>query len=106
MPLQRFKTLAHAPEVELTNTPQRISSEHLRVNSVLIQASKDNAGRILVGGEDLTQDNGVELDPGDALPLAGDAGQTGYTNEVDLYDLFIQGEAGDTIRVLLMGYER
>jgi hypothetical protein len=79
--------------VDTTVPPQKA------VSSVLIQADFANTGRVYVGDENVTAENGYFLEPGNSIEISGDNRTLGQ-DEVILTDLYIDADnAGSKVRV-------
>lgn len=101
MALQVF--LLPAVTVATAGMAQAITTLQRPSMSVLVQASKDNVGRIFVGDETVSSANGIELDPGEAKEITPE--EVGRSSEeVILADIFVDSQFdADSVRISFLG---
>lgn len=92
-----------AVTVATAGTAQTISSSRIASMTVLVQASKDNTGRIYVGDENVNSTNGNELDPGEAMEITPEE-IGGSSEEVIISDIFVDAQFdSDIARISFLG---
>jgi len=101
MALQVF--LLPAVTVATAGTAVQITALNRATMSVLVQASKDNVGRIFVGDSTVDSSNGIELDPGEAKEITPE--EVGRSSEeVILSDIFVDSQFdADSVRIAFLG---
>jgi hypothetical protein len=97
----QFKTLT--PPVLATGAPVRLTATDKWVRSAIIQSKLANAANAYVGDSSANAvvDKGFELEPGDPLPLQGDA-QSSQNAIFNLKEIWIGGTTGDDVTVQYM----
>ena len=66
-------------------------SNQIYCYQVLVQSSLTNGNTVFVGGFNLDATNGIELAPGDSVPIAAQ----------DLSQIYVLGTIGDTVKYIL-----
>jgi len=85
--------------VSTAGTAVQLATSNTWVRFVIVQSDYDNTGEVYVGGSDVSSDNGIILQPGDALAISLSRG-----NRVNLADLYVDASA-DGQKVIVL-YER
>ena len=71
-------------------------AENVACTSILIQSDRLNTGSIYVGDSDVNSTNGMELTPGESIPITADM-VNGNTDELFPADIFIDTDTGGNV---------
>jgi hypothetical protein len=83
-----------------SNIAQRLSASTIYVASVTIQADYNNGGRISVGGENVDNTNGIQIEKGESAVIEFPANHAGFTDEFDLKEIWVVSTStNDKVRV-------
>lgn len=78
-----------------------ISSQEI-FTSIVIQGTATNAGRVFVGGSNVSATNGVSLAAGEAVTFSGDWRRDG-SDEFDITDFYIDAATNsDSVQIILI----
>lgn len=86
--------------IAVANTAYPLSSDHIAVAEVTIQAEFTNGSKILIGAANLSSTNALQIPPGDTGLIVG-PNRSGFTEEFYLDEVFVTStNAGDKVRVV------
>ena len=85
--------------VASAGTAEQVSSIETAITTLIVNADSTNAGTIYIGDSSVDSTNGIEVQPGDIVPISADP-RSKYGEEVFLSDFYIDAATnGDKARI-------